>query len=226
MSISKVYEEFLQYFQKEDKERSVNFLMQLLSHGELSVVDCYTKILTPALYAIAGNTKKQEITISQEHIRTGIARTIVECCYPYVIAERNMNYCIPEKERKKIIVLCPEEEYHEIGPRMVADFFTLHHYNTIFVGGNTPREDFAKILSSIQPDYVAISVSNYYNLVVAKRMIERVKKELDKKAKIIVGGYAVISKQVKKEELGADYLFSSYDDIKMLSKEDYKDVCS
>lgn len=35
-------------------------------------------------------------------------------------------------------VLCPPEEYHDLEARMVADFFTIAGFDTIYVGGNTP----------------------------------------------------------------------------------------
>ncbi len=169
MDYQEFYEKFMTHFEKEDKENSVNTVMQIVSGREIDIIDLYTKILTPALYSIAGDNLEQKITISQEHIRTSIIRTIIECCYPYVVVERNLNYTIKKENRKKVIILCPEDEYHEIGPRMVEDFFTLNHYEPIFLGGNTPREDLMTLIEEIKPEYIAVSVANYYNIVTAKK---------------------------------------------------------
>ncbi len=226
MDYQEFYEKFMTHFEKEDKENSVNTVMQIVSGREIDIIDLYTKILTPALYSIAGDNLEQKITISQEHIRTSIIRTIIECCYPYVVVERNLNYTIKKENRKKVIILCPEDEYHEIGPRMVEDFFTLNHYEPIFLGGNTPREDLMTLIEEIKPEYIAVSVANYYNIVTAKKMVEKMKAQLSYTPKVIAGGYAIRKKKESKNELGVDYILDTFEDIQTLAREDYGDVFS
>ena len=47
--------------------------------------------------------------------------------------------------------------------------------------------DFYNAVYAIKPSVVAISVSNYFHLVAAKRMIEELKKAVDYDLKIVVG---------------------------------------
>ncbi len=220
------YQEFMKYLEKEEKENSVNYVMQLISGRELDIVTLYDGILRPALYQIASNEKEQTITIGQEHIRTAIVRTIVECCYPFVIVERGLNFDADRLNQQSVVIYCPEDEYHEIGPRMVEDYFALNGFETLFLGGNTPRENLIELMEDLQPDYVAISISNYYNIVAAKRSIEFLRNKLEKVPKIIVGGYALENKKEAAKELGADLHLRTFEDIKALREEEDHEVSS
>lgn len=222
----KYYQKFMKYLEKEDKENSVNYVMQLISGRDLDIVTLYDEILRPALYAIASNEKEQSITIGQEHIRTAIVRTIVECCYPFVVVERNLNFEADQLNKKRVVIYCPEDEYHEIGPRMVEDYFALTGFETLFLGGNTPRENLIELMEDLEPDYVAISVSNYYNIVPAKRSIEFLRNKLKKVPKIIVGGYALENKKNVAEEMGADLYLKTFEEIKALGEEENHEISS
>ncbi len=218
------YQEFMRHLEKEEKENSVNYIMQLISGRELDLVTLYNEILRPALYDIASNEKEQSITIGQEHIRTAIVRTIVECCYPFVIVERSLKFEPHQLNQKRVAIYCPEDEYHEIGPRMVEDFFALNGFETIFLGGNTPRENLFELMEDLQPDYVAISVSNYYNIVPAKRSIEFLRNKLSKVPKIIVGGYALENKKNVAKDMGADMYLKTFEDIQALREEENDEI--
>lgn len=220
------YQEFMKHLEKEDKENSVNYVMQLISGRELDIITLYDQILRPALYQIASNEKEQTITIGQEHIRTAIVRTIVECCYPFVIVERSLNFEANQLNKKRVVIYCPEDEYHEIGPRMVEDYFALNGYETLFLGGNTPRENLIELMEDLQPDYVAISVSNYYNIVAAKRSIAFLRSKLEKVPTIIVGGYALENKEGVEKELDADLHLRTFEDIKTLGEDEAHEVFS
>ncbi len=215
-----IYLKITEYLLQEDKENAVISTLEALANGDIDIVSLYEKVLTPALTDIASYNHSQEISIWQEHLRTSIVRTIIECCYPYVLKEKTQKY--KHKNDKKVIVSCPAGEYHEIGPRMVADFFTLHGYHAIYVGGNTPKEEMLAITNVHQPHYIVLSVSNYYHLVAAKRTIENIKSNYAHSLKIIVGGYAFKRNPNAYLEVGADILLHHFSDIENLEKETFK----
>jgi len=69
----------------------------------------------------------------------------------------------------------PPDELHELGARMVTDFFALAGFEATFVGASTPIEDFVAALRHIRPRYVAVSVTNPYNLIALRKLIERIR---------------------------------------------------
>ncbi len=204
------YESFKALLQEEKKEEAVLYALDLIKKEEVDVIDLYTQILTPALNNMESKGPEDSVGVWEEHIRTAIVRTIVECCYPYVIEKRNQRNI---KNKGRAIVLCPPEEYHDLGARMCADFFTINGYSSTFVGSNTPDWDFYKAIEIVQPDWVAISVSNYYNLAATKRIIEKIKSINPHKFKIIVGGYAFNRNPEYYKVVGADYYACTYQDI-------------
>ncbi|MDK2807673.1 MAG: hypothetical protein PWP24_406 [Clostridiales bacterium] len=199
------------FLEKEDKEAAVTYIMELVEQGSLDVLDLYRHVLTPSLNNMTCSLEDQRICIWKEHVRSSIVRTIIECCYPFVIKKQKEQHT-PIKGTA--IVLCPPGEYHDIGARMVADFFTAASYDTIFVGSNTPYEDFYAAISYVKPDIIAISVSNYYNLVATHNMVEEIRLIYKEPLRIVVGGQAFINHTNEKlASVGADSYVSCYEDI-------------
>jgi methanogenic corrinoid protein MtbC1 len=212
-----LYNEFLSYLDNKDKEKCVQFAVSNLTNGVLDVVTLYEEILTPALYSKFGGPDQKDIIIWEEHVRTSIVRTIIECCYPYVIKERDEKY--KSRPKDKVVVLCPPEELHEIGARMVADFFTLCGYNITFVGANTPRDDIVNAIKYFQPEYIAISITNAFNLVTARKVVKRIVELEDSlKFKVILGGQACKNNPETCREMGVDLILNSFEDIRGLSE--------
>jgi methanogenic corrinoid protein MtbC1 len=214
-------EDFISLLERKDKAGCIEVVTSALSSGQIDVVTVYNDVLRQAL--IEDFCKEEEggsYCIWEEHIRTSIVRTVIENCYPYVIKERKERYGAANGE--KVLVVCPTEEFHEIGARMVADFFDLCGYDVTFVGANTPQDELIEAIVHIKPVYVAISVTNYYNLVAAKRTIEKVrnlrKKHKDLKFKILVGGNAFETNANAAKDMKADIMLRNFDDIRRLSE--------
>ena len=212
----KEYEEFLELLEAENKLNAVQYALNLLDSGKMDIISLYSQILTPSLNQMQCLLSDKRICIWKEHVRTAIVRTIVECCYPYIIKNINVS---GTSQKHTAVVICPAEEQHDLGARMVADFFTLCGWNSIFVGSNTPYEDFYNASEIIRPDIIAISVSNYYTIVEAKKIIADLKKLLGDSVKIIAGGYAVRESTGNFEALGADYHAETFEDIKQITGE-------
>lgn len=208
------YQEFAKALEREDKERAVHLVMQLLDAGDVGIVQLYTEVLAPALNEWECRDREDLTCIWREHVRSSIVRTILEMAYPHVLRERDA--AGTERRGARVAVVCPPEELHEIGPRMVADFFTLVGYDVTFVGANTPIETFIASVGQVKPRYVAVSVTNYYNLVALRRAIERIRDSLPEGTEILVGGKAFERRPELADELGADRLLATFEDIRAL----------
>lgn len=202
---------FTTYLQREQKQEAVEYALHILNEGKTDIVGLYSNILTPALNNMYCLLEDKNLCIWKEHVRTAIVRTIVECCYPYVLRQRDSRFELP---RGKAVVLCPPEEYHDLGARMVADYFTLCGFDTSFVGSNTPYEDFYNAIDVIKPDIAAISVSNYYNLIVTKKIISDLRTKSGGSIKIIVGGYAFSGNNDHISMVNADFCTQSFYSLK------------
>lgn len=203
------YQTFISYLKDEDKPGAVTYINGLLDRGEISVLDLYTQILIPSLNEMEGELKTDEgAFIWQEHFRTSVVRTIIELCYPRIINKGSA------KKGKKVLVFCPEEEYHELGARVIADYFTWLGCDTYYLGGNTPKEALMESLRYLKPQMVAMGVNNYFNVVAAKDTVEEIRRELKTNVKIVVGGSAFKNNEGLFEKIGGDFLANSFLDIK------------
>lgn len=209
------FEEFAGLLEKEDKEKCVEFAVSKLSSGQLDVLTLYNEILTPSLNRIVCRPAEADIKVWREHVKSAIVRTIVECCYPHVIRERDRKYA--GKRRERVIVVCPADEYHEIGPRMVADFFTLLGYEAMFIGANTPQMNVVSAVAETKPKFVAMSVTNYYNLVAAQKTISMIRESGASGFKMIVGGNAFRRNPDEYRRIGADMLLQTFEEIRKLT---------
>ena len=171
----------------------------------------YEHFLIPSLSDYKCLKKDEEICIWKEHTRTSIIRTILEASYSYLIKAKQKSI------KKKVITLCPQEEYHEIGAIIANNYLSLVGFDASYIGANTPADDIISAIRVLQPDYVALSVTNYYNLVVTKRLTERIRKEFPN-VKIIVGGQAFKHPE-SLNQITYDYQLNSYEDILAFRKE-------
>lgn len=173
-----------EFIHNENRNDAVTLALQMLETKEISVIDLYEQVLAKTLQEIDCQEGDREC-IWKEHIETAIVRTITEVSYPYIIKE--LEHVTPKN--KRVIVLCPTEEYHEIGAKMAHDFFLLSGYDSIFIGANTPKEVALDAVTFLKPDYIAISVTNMYNVVNAKKIVESVK-QIHPTIKVLAGGVA------------------------------------
>ncbi|MFA7107020.1 MAG: cobalamin-dependent protein, partial [Candidatus Izemoplasmatales bacterium] len=63
----------------------------------------------------------------------------------------------------------------------------------------------------LNPDYIALSITNYYNIVVTKKLTEMIKKDYPN-TKIILGGQAT-KNEMTLQQLQYDYVVLTHEDI-------------
>ena len=204
------FENFSTLLEQEKKQAAVEYIISLLENDKIDVTDLYLRVLTPALNSMTCPFPDKNLCVWKEHIKTAIVRTIVECCYPYVLKKRDS---LNNSLKGTAVILCPPEEYHDLGARMAADFFTICGYETIYIGSNTPFQDFYNAVNYIKPQVIGISVSNYYNLVVTKKIIADLKNKVEKDVLIIVGGNAFSEDSHNVTLVGADICVQSFEDV-------------
>jgi MerR family transcriptional regulator, light-induced transcriptional regulator len=218
MNMDNENQDFFDALEREDKKYCVEWAMEKLAAHQLDIFSLYAGVLTPALNMHASCENDDFSCIWKEHVRTGIVRTIIESSFLQVIKERDdLGF---ENNDKIVIVLCPPKETHEIGARMIADFFTIYGYDTIFVGSDTPTKSFLAAIEDYHPRYIAISTTNPYNVFHLQKTIEQIRaiKKYDD-IKIIVGGSAFKDHPDLFQTVGADMQMNS-EDLYELAKND------
>lgn len=201
---------FREALEQMDKPLCVKLAIRMLQKKEQTIVGLYTQVLAPTLNNMTDTSDNQPAAIWREHIRSSIIRTIIECCYPFVLAEAEANGIRTGKG--KVVIVSPADEYHELGARMGSDFFHLCGYETIFVGSNTPKAEILKGLELEKPDYVVINAVNFYNVFKVQKVVAEIK-ALWPELKILASGYAFQHDPELCRKIGAIAVIRTIDDI-------------
>lgn len=213
MSELDVYTKFKKALESEDREACLKVAHSALESKDVGIVQLYTEVIARALNEMDLLDMATPEAIWHEHVRSSIVRSVLESSYPFVLEERKA------KGKGKAVVICPTEEYHEIGARMVADFLVLLGYDVVFVGANTPLKSIIAGVKGSQPKIVALSITNVFNLLAARRVTDELltaRKTMKKKFTLVVGGSAFKSNPHMAKEMGADELVQSFEDLKTL----------
>lgn len=207
---------FMEYFEKNDKDACVQLVTEGLSEGLFTLPELYEDILAPALFTIDECQNEDKGCIWDEHVKTGIVKTVIESIYPQVIEMKNKK----SPTGKKILLACPERELHDVGLRMMADLFSLEGYDVVFIGANTPRDQVSIAIQIEKPKYIAISVTDHYHLSETKKLIEEIRNDHGNEITVILGGRAIKNNRELFNTLGGDLFMDSYADIKNLKEGD------
>lgn len=200
----KKYQDFISLLDKEDKDKCLLFINELFENGA-SVKEVYENYLIPALAEYNCDSANEEICIWKEHTRTSIIRTILESTYIHLIKQKKPSI------KKSVLVACPQLEYHEIGAIIAANFFILEGFDAKYIGANTPSEQIISAVNILKPDFLALSITNYYNVVAVKKLTENLK-TLNPDLKIILGGQATKNTRTL-EQLSYDLIITNHEDI-------------
>lgn len=149
--------------------------------NQTSIKELYENEIKTALYKIGELWEFNKISVATEHLVSAIVEAILNELYHKVISK--------DKNNKKVIVACVENEFHQIGIKMVSDIFELNGWNTYFLGANSPTNELISFAKIIKPDIIAISLSIYFNLPVFETMIQKLRAEFPDLL-ILVGGQA------------------------------------
>jgi len=206
----KSYKEFLGLLDYEKKDECVIYIMKLFEEGS-TVRDVYENYVIPALAEYECDSNVEEICIWKEHARTSIIRTILESSYPYLIKQKK------PKVGKTILVACPQLEYHEIGAIIATNYFILEGFDAKYIGANTPNEQVVSAVSILKPDFLALSITNYYNIVATKKLTEKLR-EVNSDLKIIIGGQAANNAHTL-SQVSHDFVVQTYEDIVKFKEE-------
>ena len=81
-------EKLKKILEKENREESLDYVINRLKNKEVSIIDLYEKEILPILRNIECSLDNKDMCIWKEHVKTTIIRTIVENCFPYVILNK------------------------------------------------------------------------------------------------------------------------------------------
>ena len=190
-------DELLTYLLNYEKESAVDFIFKKLDEGA-NIKEIYIDYIQETLYKIGEMWQVGEITVAKEHYCTAVIQHIISLLYPYLFTNKN-------KKNRTMIAVSAGQELHEIGIRMVTDFFELDGWDTFYLGANIPVDSIMDELTEKKVDLLGISITMGSNVKYAMDIINLIKSnKACCSTKIIVGGRAFNESKDLWKKIGAD----------------------
>jgi MerR family transcriptional regulator, light-induced transcriptional regulator len=171
-------------------------------HAGISIQDIYLHVLQPVQYEIGLLWQTNQINVAQEHFCSAVTQLIMaQLYYPHI--------CNTKKKRGTMVALSVSSELHEIGVRMVSDFFEMEGWKVCYLGANMPAYNIVDTLLENKASVLCISASMATSVTKAQKIIEEVRSSEAAGAKIIVGGFGFNRDAGLWKMVGADYYAGS-----------------
>lgn len=171
-------------------------ILQAVEEG-VSVREVYLNVFQPVLREIGRLWQIREVSVAQEHHATAITQSILAVLY-----EQNFSW---QSGEQSLVAVSVAEELHEMGIRMVADFFAMEGWRTYYLGANSPVRDVVQLLAEKEIPLLCISstLTSHLNRMIA--LITAVRQESRcESVRILVGGYPFTLAPHLWEKIGAD----------------------
>ena len=144
------------------------------------IKDIYLHVFQRSQHEIGRLWQTNRISVAQEHYCTAATQMVMSQLYPYIFAAA--------KKGPRLLATCVGGELHEIGARMVADFFEMDGWDTYFLGANTPTVSILRALDEMKVNVLAVSATMTFHLERVRELIAALR-DSGVKARAIVGGY-------------------------------------
>lgn len=187
---------YLQAMLDRQRDKAAHLIEEAVDAGN-ALRDIYLQVFQPVQYEVGWLWQSGQITVGHEHYCTNATQLIMSTLYPRLFQG--------ERGPRRMLGACVQGELHEMGMRMLTDFFEMEGWNTDYLGANTPREAVVSALEEKPVDLLAVGVTMHYHLEEAQRLIEAVRASRDAgEVHILVGGYTFRAVEGLWKRLGAD----------------------
>jgi len=187
-----------------DRRKASDLILGALHRG-LPIRDIYLTVLLPAMQELGRMWERNEIDVAEEHFCTATTEMVLSQLYTHLPRA-------PHNGRT-VVLAATEGNHHQIGVRMVADFFEMAGWRSVFLGANVPGHDLALAVADFNADVLAIAACLHAHLQSVQDAIAMVRSCPEaRNARIIVGGRGFEGTDGLWADMGADALAMSPDD--------------
>lgn len=142
----------------------------------------YLQVFQPALREIGRLWQMKKISVSQEHFCSAATQVVMSQLLPRAFAA--------ERRGRGVVIACVSGDLHDVGARMVGDFFEMAGWDAYFCGANTPHDAVVQAVAERTADVLAVSATMGYHLHAVQDLIGLVRADPRcARLRIMVGGH-------------------------------------
>lgn len=172
--------QYLHTLLRAERRVAARLVMSAFDAG-VSVRDLYLHVFQQSQRELGRLWQINEVSVAQEHYCTAATQLIMSQLYPHIFAGA--------KTGGTLVAASVGGELHELGVRMVADFFEMAGWDTIYLGANTPVASVVEAVVEHGADVLGMSVTINHNLGQLLTLLQAVRADSRcAEVKILVGG--------------------------------------
>jgi MerR family transcriptional regulator, light-induced transcriptional regulator len=150
--------------------------------GGAPVSDIYLSVVSPAQLEIGRLWQMNRISVAQEHYCTAATQQVMARLHPWIFTAPRIG--------RRLIATSVGGELHEVGVRMVADFFEMAGWDAHYLGASTPLTDLVRSISEWRPELVAVSATMTRHVAEVCEVVRAIRARPEIAGiPILVGGY-------------------------------------
>lgn len=150
--------------------------------GGVSVKEVYLHVFQPVQQEIGRLWQMNRLSVAEEHYCTAATQLVMSQLYPLLFGKR--------KSGRTLVAACVSGDLHEIGVRMVTDFFEIEGWNTFYLGASVPAASVIRTLRDRKADVLAVSATMPFHVRAVADLIAEVRaSDVGDRVRILVGGY-------------------------------------
>lgn len=194
--LSRLANKYLEHLLKGDRAAASQLILDKVDGG-ISVKEIYLYVFQPVQYEIGRLWQQDKLTVAQEHYCTAATQLIMSQLYAHISGSGKNGF--------KLVATCIAGDLHEVGLRMVTDFFEMEGWDTYYLGANTPLAGILHTLRARKPHLLLVSATMAYHVRAITELISAIRAdEALKELKIMVGGCPFNAAPELWKEIGAD----------------------
>lgn len=161
------------------------------------VRDIYLHVFQRSQYEIGRLWQSNQISVAQEHLCTAATQLIMSQLYSFIFGT--------ERKNRRVVAACVGGDLHEIGIRMVADFFEMDGWDTFYLGADVPSAGIMQTVIDRKAHVLAVSATLLTHVGSVAELVAAVRSNRACDGLIIlVGGYPFNVAAELWREVGAD----------------------
>ena len=174
-------EKYLKFLLNGKRNLASKLILEEVENGA-AVKDLYLEVFQPVQHEVGRLWQLNKISVAQEHYCTAATQMIMSQLYQYIFNS--------ERNGLRLVATCISGDLHEVGIRMVADFFEMEGWDTFYLGANTPIESIIRTLREQEANLLIVSATMAYHVRAVSDLIQAIKKDSAlNHVRIMVGGY-------------------------------------
>ena len=179
--LSSLTSAYLEALLRGDRQAASRLILDAVNEGT-QVKDLYINVFQGSQYEIGRLWQMNKITVAQEHYCSAATQLIMSLLYPRIFDTKKIG--------RTLVAASVQGELHEIGIRIVSDFFEIEGWDTSYLGANTPTSGIIDTLVKRRAHVLALSATMTFRVRAVAEVIKAVRAVADCcQVKIFVGGY-------------------------------------